>query len=283
MVLLTQGRQDDRATLLVFANRSRTPRLAVKVGWSESAIGALRTEGETLRDIGSYFPKLTVTVPRFLGMLDSNNGEALVMLAVDGRRCVLPRARYRSTPTVGRYLSRLVELHESTSVGAVSCETRSLSDLSWLAHWAAVSSRANRARAATFHQLADDIASCSMRYRPCWQHGDLASGNVLCGKKGQPLGVIDWELANARQDPWFDLSYIACATAFELGGTTAPMVGWVVKEVVKPRWSYGFPLQHGMALTALRAAHRAECHVRGSKERWLDVAAGMLPGTQGAR
>ena len=272
-VAMTRGRLDDRSLVLVLADRTPHPRLAVKVVWSPASIAAVEQEAAALRCLPAHFPGIPARVPRHLATLSFPHGAGMVTTFVPGARWRVATHRWRRSPGVRTFLARCAEVVDATSCGMTTDgAARPLSAMAPTVRWGAARMRGGPAT--SLGRLAQVIASTDDPVVRGWQHGDLALGNVLLADGTTP-GIVDWEMAREDLPAWFDACYVPCALALDLG-PDHQLVRWVVREVVAPRWQAGFPLVWGLSLTALVSARRAERQHRGAYERWLDVASGML-------
>jgi hypothetical protein len=273
-VLLTRARGENRAILMIMPDGQPVPRLTAKLVWSNDAQAVVDHEAATLRAIPEYFPGLPAMVPRQLATRSLTPGAALITTAVPGRRWRLGRHRWRQSPGVDGLLSRCGAVMDATSCGSMTNpEEHPLSALAPVVAWAsgmATSLPQNR----RLELLASALESSGHGFRKRWQHGDLATGNVLVGRQSS-IGIIDWELASNDLPGWFDTCYVACVVAHEVG-PRADLVRWIVEEVVTPRWREPFPLSWGLALVSLIAGQRAWALHRCSHGAWLGVADAML-------
>lgn len=275
-VLMTRSRLGDRAVAIVMSDGQSEARLVVKLGWSGEAAKALAAESANLRSIPERFPGLTAAHPRHLSTRRLSQGVAMISTAVPGVRWRLDRPRFRRSTGVTRVLRCCAAAADATTCGVTTdTELHKLSSLAPLAAWGARELPAARDR--SLNALAHHLQQSSVGFHTRWQHGDLATGNILMGR-ASGVGLVDWELAD-RLPSWFDLCYVADAAAFELG-PAQNLVQWIIRDVVAPRWQEPFPLEWGLALTALLSARRAQGLGRSSKTAWLEVAAAMLPANE---
>jgi len=272
--VLTRGRVSDRATVLLFPVHSPTARLAVKLAWSDAAIAALERESRALCTIERGFPGMPARVPRHLTTASLPGGTALVATAVDGRRWRLGGYRRRISPTASRTLARFGAVADATACGrSESGAEVAVSTLTPVVEWALSMPGLPPSQQASFARLAHTLRACDESFTPRWQHGDLATGNILLGRR--TLGLVDWEMASPDLPPWFDLCYLVCAAMLH-SGTESGLPQQLIATVVASRWRTALPIPHAMGLTALQAARRAYTLGRCTHERWLDVAVRSL-------
>ena len=272
--VLTRGRVSDRATLLLFPVHSPTARLAVKLAWSDAAIAALERESQALRTIERGFPGMPARVPRHLTTAPLPGGSALVTTALDGRRWRLGENRRLGAPTASRTLARFGAVADATACGrSESRADVAVSTLAPVVEWALSMPGLPPSQHAAFIRLAHSLGTCGESFTPRWQHGDLATGNILLGRG--TLGIVDWEMASPDLPPWFDLCYVACEATLELGPRQS-VVRWIVDGVIRPRWQWTLSPSQTLAWTALKAAHRSWGRDDMPHAGWLDVAAELL-------
>lgn len=272
-VVMTCGRVDDRSTVLVLTDRDPQPRLAVKVVWSAPGVAAVDRETAALRRLAVHFPGIPARVPRHLATVPLPRGAAMVTTFVPGARWRVGTHPWRRSRGARAFLARCADVVDATTCGTrTSGAARPLSSMAPLVRWGAA--RVGEGRDTSLGRLAQAVAATDEPVDCRWQHGDLALGNVLLDG-GAPPGIVDWEMARADLPAWFDACYVPCALALDLGPGHR-LVRWVARDVVAPRWQAEFPLSWGLALTALAGARRAEVQHRGSRDRWMHVAAGVL-------
>jgi aminoglycoside phosphotransferase (APT) family kinase protein len=139
------------------------------------------------------------------------------------------------------------------------------------------------------NSFAHALERTEIRWLPTWQHGDLTAGNVLFD--GMQPRMLDWELSDARREPWFDKAYAWLALAIlhhhrEAEGSVAdvlPMLwsrnSWVSNlgmEVFGERWEHSLPISWALVLVAMAAALRGERTQRTGADRWVSLVKGLM-------
>jgi aminoglycoside phosphotransferase (APT) family kinase protein len=141
-------------------------------------------------------------------------------------------------------------------------------------------------RLSTFRSAVD---TSGITWSRCWQHSDLAVGNVLF-HRGE-LRLLDWEHASADSQPWFDLAQSPGATARlakrQMGADSSREAamralgrsGWagdVLRTEIERVWDNRMPLGWAVALTSMATAIRQAQDARMGAEDWTELTAALL-------
>lgn len=212
------GRHPGRSTIIVFRGRERWPRIVVKLATDEEGATRLTREAGVLDHINRELQEfLDHPLPRHLGLLNESHLAALATTALRGRRATLPDLTVSEPKRNDR---RRLQYH----IDAVREWSRSLSQArtsvqqprhtGYAAHriqrFIDLSNPAKKTRG-RLERLSAAMEASDARWLPCWQHGDVASGNVLW-HRGR-MRLVDWEAASPTHDPWRDDAYLILSLA----------------------------------------------------------------------
>lgn len=241
--LIIFGQRGARATLAYFADTGSKPALIVKVCGRSQDRDPARSEYEALSAVEETTGLLGGRLhPRPFGCLTTPGFSAVSMEALDGRRLELvglsrPGSRWLSRRRFSSYVSdtrRIVRTMASHDDGDARRDGLRL----------ATAGRrlleADVLRIKTQDLLEEQVArleKSSAAWRPTWQHGDLAPGNIL--RTGQGLRLIDWEDARPDRFPWHDLCYVPLTVCrlIEREAVRWPPPRAVVHALATDRWS----------------------------------------------
>jgi aminoglycoside phosphotransferase (APT) family kinase protein len=268
------------------------PEVVLKVAFTSEEIRYLTGEFEVLETLFRRLPPaMRQQVPAPLGILQAGSRFAVAMSALTGRRLLVPditasasaparlllRRFFRRTFGWSRSLASATET--GPPVGAEVLAKRVERFLLTFPQQSRTRRRLERFGAA--------VEGSRLAWRPAWQHGDLAVGNVLV-HRGQ-LRLLDWEHGRGGREPWFDVSYAPGVTAAlgqrqagfpSLVHAASPVLtGWageVLRAELERVWDYPLPLQWAITLTAMEAAVRRVEHGRRGWAPWAEFAVALV-------
>lgn len=244
-VVLTLSRDENpKGVVMIFAEGSEVPSLAVKVGLTPASARALRSEREALNRVAHLDAgRLDGTVPRVVDLRETSDGAVLVTTACPGTPMLIRYHQWRHTSAAetveadfdaaGEWLRRLGALSSSQLVPP-----------EWSARlclrWAGDPALGRAAR------LSWEIESrITLEAAPGIMHGDFWCGNALQTGAGI-TGVVDWEHCTPGGDPLRDRVRFALSYALYLDRHTRP--GHRVRghrDLLAGQWGAG--IRHALA------------------------------------
>jgi hypothetical protein len=295
--------RQDRGLVVVFTGSSEQPVAFAKVALAVAGQEAIRNEFRSLLQVWPRRAALAFRLPKPIGLhLDDEGGFALFS-AVAGRtltsRTLTPRRRgfsdRRAATLFSRFAAKAVDV--SGSLARLRAPNEGGAPIIWSDVVEEFSDQliAGTDLKHTLQDFANRLAADDARALPCWQHGDLAMGNLLFSPTD--VGVVDWEKASEAYPAWFDQTYALASLAFfgpdrhHPGANLARVfddrgvVGSSLREMTEAHWKHDIPLGQALALTAIESALASNRLGRGGTERWIDLTAALLgpapsPGTR---
>lgn len=284
-----------RAVVAVFDGADREPRATIKIALGDKGT-FLERECDALAELRRIAPRtLCSTMPVPLGLDWIGDSRIAAFSALPGRQVNLPSflgsggrlAVWRTERLLGRIMEWAASLRNVTPASAgVRVRTDEL-------HKRFIALPGNRRAAArALHVLEEHIDSGVQQLHRCWQHGDLAVGNVLVDSSG--VHIVDWECAADDYEPWFDQAYALAAMLFqawsqnpranlpELTRQVLDDRGWVgglMRRTAAAHWRFPLPIGVGVATACMRTAVRSHANDRSGWERWQEMAGALLSGT----
>jgi hypothetical protein len=219
LLVLQHSRDADASwLLLLFPPGKRVPRYAVKLAGSAGAAARVIGEAGRLADLASRVgPRLSLSVPRPLGIYDHQGWPALVTTAQPGTPMLVGYHRGRPAAhvtvhadlaAVERWLLRL----QSACTGPARALHVPEGTLRGLEELAETEPRAAR--------VLSQAHALDRRLRRRWVrttlvHGDFWPGNLLTDK-GEVSGVVDWERSEPAGSPLRDPARFVLAYSYYL-------------------------------------------------------------------
>lgn len=206
-LLLTGGRRSsNKVVALIFAGRSATPRVALKLARSRDSAPAVEAEGEVLRTIERRYGSLP-GVPRCLAVENTGDGAVLAETALIGTP--LPAQ-------LGPETYRAFALRGTEWLAALAAHDRRATELP-----GRIVEPVRRAFEGAYAGIADPsaVAACTVRLAALGplpvvlEQRDFSPWNLLVGPGGA-LQVLDWESAEPRGLPALDLVYFLTYLTF---------------------------------------------------------------------
>jgi hypothetical protein len=283
-----------RLTALVASPGERRPAVVLKLAFLDEDTGFLELEHAALCAVRSSIPPhLRPTVPKPLGLEPVAGLLVESVVGVGGRSpLVLPMRFHRSvlgSTLLRRYLRVTFEwtrkLAVSTGNGRYADERELVGIVDDFTHLMETSGASTRG----LEQFRRELNRSQIRWQPCWQHGDLAPGNVLLDRRY--LVVLDWEFARSDCEPWFDTAYnvlglalqpldqgIAkdAATSLLMTLSTQAWKGRATRDVLLESWAWPLPPAWVLPLTGMKVALRDEAGGRSRYLRWGHAVTELL-------
>ena len=290
-VCILLGGRPGRASIVYADRGGQRPRVVVKVADPKVAGANIRREASALREAHAALPpEVTSAMPHPLGTLERERFVALAMSAVLGSRARLP-SLVQQRPN--RRDERLLVSHvrsvrswsrrlAAASTEATSIQLESSSVGRWAEQFCATDFVPTAARDALSSMLADGALSAS--WPQVWQHGDVASGNVLY-HRGQ-VRLVDWEASSSTHPPWHDDAYLLLSLARTVDRTRTrdgllrslsnrSYAGSALSEVYRADWPHPVPLGLALLLTALQQAGDPDA-TGYTSSHWTQLAVDLL-------
>ena len=289
------GHRPGRATLMIFRGHERWPSIAVKLVTTPEDATHLSREARSL-DLANrqLADLLALPPPQYLGLIREQQFAALAITAVPGRRANLPdltkpKPTHRDVRALKshvravRYWSH--SLREATNPDQATRDGQHLADR---IHRFIDLGDLSIDVVPRFQSLAVAMGRCPARWSPRWQHGDVASGNVLWRKGG--IRLVDWEAASPAHDPWRDDAYLllslaraaqhetgapSVAAALKTAFGSGRWAGQVAQSSYRETWAHPIPV--GWAVMATTIEHALEGEECGTTTAfWRDLAVDLL-------
>lgn len=293
------GRRPGRSTLMVFRGRERWPSIVVKLATTEEGARHLPREARVLdlaeRELEGF---LDHPPPRHLDLLEEPELTALAITAVRGRRASLPDL----TPAVPRWgdkrrlQSHLEGVRDwSRSLSKAGRSNRQPRDGQFIAtriqRFALLGDLAPELRE-RLEEFAHALQASNAQWTPLWQHGDVASGNVLWHRRR--VRLVDWEAASPTHDPWRDDAYLILSLAraaqrtMRTSSIGAALVGalssrsWagrILASSYREYWPHPIPIGWAVLATTIEHAMEEEEH-RAASAVWRGFAIDLVSSDQ---
>jgi hypothetical protein len=245
-LLLTGGRRSsNKVVALVFAGRSATPRVALKLARSRESAPAVESEGHVLRALERRYGSLP-GVPRCLAVETTGDGAVLAETALIGTplSAHLGPETYRALALRGTEWLAALAAREAGSVESA----------------ARIVEPVRRAFESAYAGIADSsaLAACAARLAKVGplpvavEQRDFSPWNLLVGPDGA-LQVLDWESAEARGLPALDLIYfLAYLTFYVERARTVDQYRRSYRMLLDPASARGAVFQECLRLYAAR-------------------------------
>lgn len=283
-----------RAACFVFEGNGRRPSLVMKIAFAEQEAEFLGHEHHALATVRPRLDEeMREAIPEVLDLAEIEGNTVMTMRAVLGKRLLVPdltgaggrmagtlmRRFYRDSFKWGRLVGR------ATAEGDTQTAT-ALAEI--VDRFLAVATPAPEAEGqiAAFREA---VSSSQVSWKPCWQHCDLAVGNVLVDRRR--MRFLDWEHASDRSQPWFDMTQSVGASARlakrQSGASTSReaailalgkgrWAGDILRSELAAAWDFDLPLGWGVALTTMATSVRQHDDDRMGAEDWIDFAIALF-------
>lgn len=263
----------DRAFVFLLRRRGKAE-IVFKIAFSEEEAGYVTREFENLSQL---FPILPVSlrdhIPAPLGIHRLGSGVAVALGVLEGHRLLVPDVTRLGTPAarvlLRRFFRNAFRWSRSLAMATQNADLREAGSLGDLLDRFVAAFPMDERQLRRFQGFGKALDAGGFQWRPAWQHGDLAVGNVLVHRGS--LRLLDWEHARGDAEPWFDVSYAPiCSSA--LGARQAglasmldgaPLVldeerwsGRIMREEMEAVWDYPLPLPWAVAITGIRTTVR---------------------------
>jgi hypothetical protein len=283
-----------RAVVLVWEG-SRAPVVVCKLSPEDDDV-FLRTEVDNLTLLRPRLSRrMATTIPEALGLHHHGEMSVGVFTAMEGATPRLPetsRPTRTSLRVLGRYLREVrswsTSLHEETQ--SVAERWQPTNSVDRFVERVELDGRASEVAAA----FRARVATLDVVMAPGWQHGDVASGNILLHDTPDRLAVVDWELASPARPPWFDVCYLWLAFCLLerhrhpgadlrlliralYGRSISPVAECFDRELFS-EWPWPVPPSVAIVITAMDVHERSRAMGRAGHESWADLIASCLEG-----
>jgi hypothetical protein len=290
-VILSGGPGHRRRALVFLLPSGHTrPAVVLKVAFSSEEAVFLAREFRALSEVRrDVDPSIQVSIPEPLSL--DRVGEVVVLAsrALEGRRLVVPGVAGRGS-LVASYLMRRFLARAFTWSGDLARTNHAApegdeSDLVDVVERFARLYPSAAAQGSRVSAFALAVGRARIRWRPSWQHRDIAVGNVISHRG--VLRFLDWEHASAHSEPWFDVAYApgtltllaqrqnrvasVRTAALAVLGVDA-WAGSVLRREMERAWSHPLPLAWAVALVAMSTALRRQGDGREGWSDWGELA-----------
>lgn len=268
-----------KVTVLLFAEGTERPHLAIKMPTTDAAVEAIEDERRLLLALEQALPaRLLATVPRVVGSVDAAGRPALVMTALPGaslhtryhrwRHTARPRLVAADFRAAGTWLR---EFQEATGGPTLPIEVDGGTIARLQLRFAG-----DPRIAGVVPQLEAINGRLRREQTPGTAvHGDFWSGNLL-GSVDRVSGVVDWEAGRLDGEPVRDLVRFALAYALYLDRHTRPGRRVAGHGFRAGRWGAG--VTHAMngqgwfPQLFRRFLREGLARLGASPDRWRDAA-----------
>jgi hypothetical protein len=279
---------------VVFREGRRRACLVLKVAFVDDGTAFLRDEYDALRGVRAVAsPRALEATPVPLGLEEVDGLLIQVVRAFDGSEPLIPDLRGRGSRGCRRLVRTFLsptlawadELAAST-LGEGDADEGPLGErVRRFATLVSASHEPGRRLAA----FARAVETHRIRWRPCWQHGDLTVGNVWF-RRGAPR-VLDWELAGPTYEPWFDAAYAWLALVLleqhrRPTSSVAEAARWLWsreawtsrlgEELLHQRWRHPILVSWALAPATMHSALRAAERGDTGRGHWAELGLAMV-------
>lgn len=288
------GTRPGRLTLVVFRRRERLPNLVVKLTTNENATHLTR-EARVLDLAQSELGRLVnQPLPRQLGFIQEPQLAALAITALRGHRAKLPdltmsEARRNDRRRLQSHVDMVRDWSRSLREAGISDQLpRDGQFVAGRIERFIVLGKVGPKASDRLERLAEAMRASGVRWSPCWQHGDVAPGNVLWHRRR--IRLVDWEAASPSHEPWRDDAYLilslarvaqramgaaSVSAAFQGPLASRSWAGRILASSYREEWPHPIPIGWAVIATVIEhALEREESDT--TTATWRDLAVDLL-------